>query len=352
MSVFTKEWTEKIRARYERQPGYQRPRIYYFALSDTYQDMRNEIEYWVAGLPSTAQSKLTPRLQAEEHFEHTYHELAVGHMLSQLGYQPEYEKTICGVTPDWYVPSREKVPAFILEIFTANLSVPQASKWQMIDDLLGRLRTIPIGVGLQIEATQARITLDPQHNSRLCEEVQKWLVGRSPSIGERLGLDGIAFTVIASGPQFPHVCTMGPAFCFSANEPGLRAKIHAKVKHYKKIADQRELALAVSVVASPDTVLDIRSFEGALLDQPAFQAQIDDSGSISIGKTPTHWTKGLLSLSPALSAAIWMWRTSSGEWRLFPFYNPKAKQPLPENTFEGGRNFGNASHVSSRSSLE
>ena len=120
MSVFTKEWTEEIRARYERQPGYQRPRIYYFALSDTCQDMRNEIEHWVAGLPSTAQSKLTPRLRAEEHFEHTYHELAVGHMLSQLGYQPEYEKTICGVTPDWYVPSREEVPAFILDVFTAT----------------------------------------------------------------------------------------------------------------------------------------------------------------------------------------------------------------------------------------
>lgn len=333
MRIFTKEWTEKIRARYERQPEYQRPRIYYYALSDTYQDIRNEIEQWVVGLPSAAQSKLVPRLQAEEHFEHTYHELAVGHLLSQLGYQPEYEKTISGVTPDWYVPPKEEVPAFVLDVFTANVSELQASKLRMIDDLRGRLRTISIGVGLHIDATQAEIALNPQNNSRICEEVKEWLVDRSPSVGGRLELDGIAFTVIASGPEYSHVCVAGPAYSFWVDEPGLQAKIHEKVKRYKKIAAQRELALAVSVVASPDTALDIRSFEEALLDQPVLQAQIDGGGGISIGKTPTHWTKGLLSLSPALSAAIWVWRTSSGEWRLFPLHNRNAKHPLPEKAF-------------------
>jgi hypothetical protein len=300
--------------------------------------MRNEIEQWLAELPSAKQSELVSTLRRDTRkkpFKHTYHELAVGHLLRRLDYQPEYEKVIGGVTPDWSVPSKGKVPAFIVEVFTANVSDNTASKSRMIDDLQGRLTTIPVGVGLHIRASQAGITLNPQHNSRICEEVQKWLVDGSPSVDEQLEVDGITFTVIASGPQFPHVCTRGPAFGFDVNEPGLSRKIRKKAATYKKIVIQSKLPLVVSVVASPDTGLDIRRFELALLDQQVFQAQIDEGGGVSFGETPACWTKGLFSRLPALSAAIWVWRTSSGEWRLFPLYNPNAKQSLPENTFKG-----------------
>jgi hypothetical protein len=90
--VFTDEHIQDIERRYGHKPDYEKPEIYFMAVSDKYQYLRDEIEAMVAVLSQDKQEKVIPRLQATENFIQTYDELVVGSLLRKLGYKVEYDK--------------------------------------------------------------------------------------------------------------------------------------------------------------------------------------------------------------------------------------------------------------------
>jgi len=110
---------------------------------------QDELEKFVADLPKESQEKIEPMLKGRNR-NSTYHELIVGNMIKRLGYQLEYEKQIGGKTPDWYVHPMDEIPAFIVEVFTDNISADMASRLQQKYDLSYRLGQISIGVEVYI----------------------------------------------------------------------------------------------------------------------------------------------------------------------------------------------------------
>src|SRR6266542_2714702 len=106
MEVFTDEWIEHIRKRYNRGPDYRKLRIYYIATRPKNQSVRDEVEACVANLTLTNPTKVIADLRSSTSFFQTYHELVVGNLLSRFGYEPEHSKEVADLTPDWYVPSK------------------------------------------------------------------------------------------------------------------------------------------------------------------------------------------------------------------------------------------------------
>src|SRR5574341_1577471 len=122
MRVFSGEWLQQIQHRYDHYPDYKKPHIHRIATSNELQSVRDEIEQWLARLPEAARGRVVANVRSARSFRQTYHELAVGHILRRLGYEVEYEKAINNLTPDWHLEPKDKIPPFLVEVFTANQS--------------------------------------------------------------------------------------------------------------------------------------------------------------------------------------------------------------------------------------
>jgi len=333
MQVFTDEWVRRIRSRYERLPSYQRPYIYSIATSDACQTMRAEIEEWIADLPQVSQKSLIRKLQSPENFMQTYHELAVGNILKRLGYQVEYEKSIADLTPDWYVQPRGEMPAFIVEVFTANISDIMSCKERQVRDLLGRLQRIPIGVVLRIKFYRTEVTLDPRLNKRITKKIQQWLTDNAPPVGAQLCLGGIIFEIIHRDVSYPNVRFIATGEIFRVNPRPLLKNLEAKIRKYKKLFTEAGIPLVIAVVADPRTGLGLDDLVDVLFGQEAVEVFFEKSTGAIIGQGPTRMADGLLRKTiPELSAIVWVWEFL-GEWRIKAVHNQKAVNPLPANAF-------------------
>ena len=179
-NVFTDDWLQKLHKKYDRLKPHQRPDLYYIATDKQYQALRQEIETYVATLPSAR--KLISDLRSPIHFQHTYHELIVGNALLQRGYQPEYDKQIDTLTPDWYVPANAHIPAFLIEVVTTDVSRTRVALQRQVEDLLVRLEAVPVGVVLGITLNDLTVALNPQRVKDMVRQVRTWL-SQKPSVG-------------------------------------------------------------------------------------------------------------------------------------------------------------------------
>ncbi len=307
MRVFSAEWIDQIKNRYEQKPKHQRPEIYFVATSDKYKELRNEVEEWVADFPKATQNKLIPKLQSSENsIQNTYHELAVGNMLKKLGFQIEYEKKVDGLTPDWYIQPKDKTPAFIVEVSTVNLSEETKKSDKQVVDLLSRLKQISVGVNLNINFNRDKVVLDPKLNKTISKKVGCWLLNENPSVGAQLDLNGVVFEIILFNDKFRRVQPMGASYASFVNSKHLRKKIKKKISRYKKQAEMG-IPLVIAAAADPEMGYDFENFKEALIK---------------------------LNTKKELSAAIWVGETESSEREIKAIHNPAAMNPLPNTTFD------------------
>jgi hypothetical protein len=282
MQVFAEEWVQQIRCRYEQQPNYRRPRIYFVATSDELRTVHDEIEQWVAGLPQADQPKVIPKLRSVRNFTQTYHELAVGNTLIRLGYQLEYEKALDKLTPDWYVWPNREIPAFIVEVFTANLSAAKERQYSQEKDLLGRLQQIAIDVALLVRLGRTKVVLDQQQNKIIAEGVRQWLTNDNPPIGAQLDLDGIVFEITRRDRGYPNVQYVASRKAFLVNKKSLRENMEDKIHKYKGLATKMGIPLVVGMVAGPRTGLSLDSFWDVLLGEESVEITFDLSTGVDI----------------------------------------------------------------------
>lgn len=335
MKVFTIEWEQKIRRRYESLPGHLRPSLYNLVTSPKLEKVRLEVEKWVSDLPVETQEKVAKKLQSA--FFQTYHELAAGNILQQLGYEAEYEKPINGLTPDWYVRPEGETPSFIVEVFTANRSEEDVKQDKKVNDLLARLNQIPIGVALNIHLDYDEVQLSQKQNKDIAKKVKDWLLNNRPDIGAQLDLNGIAFELILRNDAFKRVQTISPGGAFWVNSKILRDKFEKKIDKYKKFADERNIPIVVVSVADPLTGYDYEDFEEALLQHTTYEVTYNKSTGEELGQKPKLKKDGLCFTNKELSAALWLWESSSTHWEFKTIHNPIATNPLPLSLFEKKR---------------
>jgi hypothetical protein len=323
MEVFSKEYVQRVKSRYENNREYERPELYFIAVSELAQGFRDEIEEMFASLSTDEQKCAITRLQSIENFTQTYNELAVGCMLKKLGYKVEYDKTIDGLTPDWYVHSQGNKTAFIIEVFTTKYYGNDKLREDLqVKNLEGRLGKITFDAVLTIRLDD-HTTLNPGRNKRIVKEIEQWLTQEAPPTGAQYSGDGFTCDVERTSCYsnvYPVVVRKGTV----VDPKRLKNTIEDKTKKYQCL----EVPIVVGVVTDPILGGHLRS---VLLGTKSARF----SSNKLTGERITEYIQsndGLFGEKPDLSAVLWISRPSGG-WKMTAIYNPTAMKPLPGDTF-------------------
>lgn len=331
MQVFSDKWKEEIKERYGHKPRFDRPVIYSVATND---ELCSEIEEMATHLPVEAQARLLPRLRKSKGFREAYNELVAGYILrKRLDYEIEYERPICGLTPDWHVHSKGDVPAFFVEGFTINPSKATSDDEVRWNNLLGRLREIPINVILYIRLKSRTCPPNTTESKEIAREVGKWLAATANQVGERLTTHGISFENVGRNRNKARVAYMGPASTSFVNTERLRQAIKVKAKKYQDLA-ALGTPLAVSIVPGFLSGYDLEDLQDLLWGSQSVSFSFDESAGEVVDLVPFRKDNGLMkTLRPAVSAVLWIVRKER-DWSITAVYNPNAENPLPLRTFQ------------------
>lgn len=327
MKVFTSEYIQRIKKRYRNNKAWNKPSLYQISVCEEYKVFRDEIEAMFALLSPNEQKKVISRLQSEELYLHARHELAVGWLLKQLGYQVEYEQSfeaksssVC--TPDWYVHPTDKAPAFVIEVFTSSYDSSEENQnfLNQVKDLEGRLREINCNVSLMVDleyesSDTNNESLTPIQSKRIAREIRQWLENQPPN-GAMLEGNGFIYHDIKYTTDFSNVQPVIVPKAEIVDSRKLRNKISEKIKKYKHL----EMPLVVCLFI--DSVWGWLYLRGVLMGK---------SGGRVLYDNPI----GLFEEKPELSAVVWIDRKSPcvDGWEILAIYNKAATKPLPGNTF-------------------
>ncbi|HEX8600715.1 MAG TPA: hypothetical protein VF952_19635 [Chloroflexia bacterium] len=321
--VFDEDWLKEVRNRYKGRAPHDQPLLYSVATSERYREVRHQIESWVAALTPDLQAKFISKLRSRE-FLQAYNELAVRSLLTQLGYKTVYERSFEGRTPDWYVYGNEGVSAFLVEVFTDNITKTGQTRYVHIQDLQYRISQIPIGASVFLNvyphielnhqvnrriAQQLRIWLEtrPAEGAEMCYDVARNLVWRSDNGGndESVCLHGPRFMLAKWDEGFNNLYPFGPSSGFWVDLDALRKKIQAKVGKYKSISETEGIPLVVAVAGHLWTGRDLENLTDVLLGRSAHD--------IASGRS-ARMDDGLFRNQPYLSGAIWLESAFQKAW--------------------------------------
>lgn len=330
MEVFTEKWVQEICKKYKSKADYNKPFLYHVATAKKYEEIRGQIEAWVAELPDCPRKEyLISEIRDPNHFLNFYNALAVGSVLRQLGYQLECEKTIKEKTPeakewtpDWYVKSKDKTPSFIVEVLTTNpphaSSLGELAEFQamstpeeeQIRSLLGKLEQINVGVWVKVKV-EKNAELTCGRIEEIFQETKQWL-NKRPQIGSLLSFDKVSFEIRRYDKNLEKVLLFESPHWNLVNIRSLQKKIKEKVCKYASL----EIPLVIAVVDSGQYP-NIEMFRKALFDGGVLKAD----GTI-------NRVDGLFRQWIELEAVIQVTRPH-GAWEMNVIYNPYIANQIP-----------------------
>jgi hypothetical protein len=336
MMVFDSAWVDVFRTKIDTKSG-RRPFLYYVATSTDFAQWREEIERYVKLWPENIQEKFIAKLRNPRHFRETFHELAVGAFLRHIGCEPEYEKLIFGLTPDYMVSGSSE--GAILEVFTCNMPSENASYYRQVNDLSDRISKIPVGVNLHVQINCEQIEIDQSKNKEITAAITTWIQS-NPAEGGFLELHGIHCKILSYSSRSnaaSMISTVGGDNWVN-NEP-LGETIREKISKYKHL----NLPIVICIAATESGVMP-EDIENILFGNEALQFSSDSSGE-PIPEGMIRLEDGILrKLSPHFAGVIWFDRTG-GQWRIRAIPNPdfdisrldsKIRKVFQDYTSEGG----------------
>lgn len=316
--VFTDEYIADLQRRYGRRPDYARPRKHFIAVEPSRQELRDWIEEQVDNLsqftPLQKINKIVANLRSAKNYVQTRNELAVFSLLRRRGYEPEYERKIDGLTPDWYVPARGDTRDFVVEVLTANPPEEVAKRDMKELELLRSLAdtqgdfVVRIWHNRSVELDQ-RVVKDAP---KVCRE---WLATR-PRVGSRCKYGPVTFVLETnnSGDQCGQFYIGGRGGRVTTWPT--RRRVTAKVGKYGTAMQSRHLPFVVAFAQNDPLGWAYDARHDALLRQESLRVFFDNR------------------TGEALSAVAWFERRSMSltHWSVEVIHNPNAAYPLPVGT--------------------
>jgi hypothetical protein len=307
VKVFEEEWIQQFRKRFDNS-SVRKPFLYHVATDPSFDALRTKIESLVALWPEDIRKSLIDKLRNPRHFKNTYNELVVGSHLKALGHEPIYEKSMDGLTPDYYVQEAGG-GEFIVEVFTCNLSDEDVSYVNQVADLGSRIDKIPFGAHVKLVINLNEIALDQKRNKSISAAVKGWLQTR-PAVSSTLELEGVECELLAYS-EFPNVGCMIGSFggdCWGSNAQ-LAEAIHEKIKKYKKLG----LRMYIAIVAEQETGLTLEDLVNVLFGSEALQIQMDKTTGEIESKQMVRMDDGIADKIPSHVAGIlWMSKGPTG----------------------------------------
>lgn len=206
MDIFTPARVQQARTYYHSLPlaqQYRRTYVYHLVVREEAEPQRRELEQWAAALPATKRRRLPADVAVlAPGLVHTYHELAVGMKLKELGFTIAYEWTIQAIrthlgtsaplgdgetdTPDWYVHATAQTPAFIVDVFTADIPGHQAVDTAEVYKVREALAEIAFDAEISILPLRNDVILPHGFVAQVARRVHEWLVDQDPPPGPSL----------------------------------------------------------------------------------------------------------------------------------------------------------------------
>jgi hypothetical protein len=326
--VFTDEWLAQLRAQFVGKHAYQTTYIYRVATFRKTALRRREIEAWIARLDRAEQDKLIPRLRSSENHYQTYHELAVGALLTEAGLTARYEEELdSGVSPDWIVRRSDGSLLMAVEVLSVNPSEDQADWQRAIDEIFARLDQMPAGLAVGAHVDDPDRLPDQQHIKLIETEVRRWLANGLPALGSSIAIGDVILTVLAQSPDWNGIQVAGPARAFIVDYAGLARKVSHKVHRYGGATSELHIPLVVAVIADSGTGHDAQTIDQVLFGLPKHECLFDRNSGEILGSRYVGRENALFVDKPKLSAVFSAW-PGSRRWDMIVARNPGAEIPL------------------------
>jgi hypothetical protein len=258
-----------------------------------------------------------------------------------LGYEVEYEKEIAdNLTPDWFVLSKNDIPPFAVEVFTANPPKEFEAEWKGWRYLRGALEELPGNAIISISRPYRNNVPTYEENKKIMRSVKQWLLDK-PNRGSKKDIDGIVIELRDYKEELQKIEIWGPAISMIIDSNRLKVNIHKnKAKKYKVLKDAG-IPLVIAIVPMITSGFSTFSLENVLLGHEAIKIDVDGiSGEPVLGDTVRR-NNGLFNgISPtdaALSTVLWIPKKLNQPLPLKDikvYRNPSASLPLPLETFK------------------
>ncbi len=277
MQVFTDEWSQKLRLRYENS-GVSAPPLYRLATEPKYQSVRDTIQQWIDRLSENSQKKVVEKIRNPKSFHHTYNELKIASILFKKYLIIEYEEEILGLTPDWIVKNQSNEILLIVEVLTRENSVKDKSLSKRINELWGRITSIKIGIGLDLSYGDEfdEKLLDSKLIKQIFRDVKNWLE-KKPIVGTRKDFGNFEFRVIHYNDKWKDVQILGPGNSLWVDNLSLKENIEGKIKKYRNLIEYTKVPFIVGVVPDFTTAVSKNTLEDILFGQEVFVIREDSS---------------------------------------------------------------------------
>jgi hypothetical protein len=333
MNVFDNEWQARIKERYGKTSTHPRPEIYYFATQPKFENERRELRNFVGNLQKDEQMKIISKINGKKTFVNTLNELVVGLKMKQLGYNVNYEKTIAGLTPDWFIHCKTSMPGFIIEVVNVNPSKKEKNKDHMFKDLISRILNIEGDYVIKIIQIEDEVILNESLNKEVANDLRKWIKNQNPIVGQKKVIRPFEFETIGHNKKYSRVQNIGPYTGDWAPINLLKESIEEKVSKYNHLARQNMLPLVIAVIADFHIGLSEEDFDDVLRGKWVVKIFTNKRTLRQFAKQEYDTSDAIFQREPGLSAGIWL-SYGQNEWTLKPFLNPKASYPLFTTAFE------------------
>jgi len=347
MLVFTEEWIQDLHRRYDQQPIYQRPFVYFLATLDVWEDRRLQIEQWVANVPPANQKSIISRLRNDVNHAEAYNELAIGESLRVLGYELQYEPRIGDQTPDYLVKGRDKVPDFIVEAVSVRASKEQQENTRRSSWVMYAIHKIPINAKLEIHRLANNEYPKGREVEAMAKTVRKWLEDSNTKVNDQIEVSGLRFELLGYQENAPHTLCIGPYESFVVSHESLRRNIRNKLSKYAPVVMHEQMPFVVAVVADFHTGLGVDNMIDVLIGREVIRMYTDEQGNI--WSEPDRKQDGVFvkaSNKTALTPGLLVTTHRDGTFGHDAIFNPVAAYPLPAETFLGEN--GNISFIETK----
>ncbi len=326
--VFSSDWVGKVQRQYKDMPSNKQPAIYRLANDAILQDLREEIEAFVADMPEAQGELIVSKLHSRYGFEPMRQELIVGMLLDKVGFDVEYEEKIDGIMPDWTVSRGREDSMFIVEVVSDKVSRNNDDKNNMSDllALINRIQS-PYCLGIGIESNGS--DYDRQMTDKTVEQVRTWITEIKPALGDKIVLGKASFEVIyvADAPGDTLYSCGNDSFWL--NEKRLREKIENKIKKYTELVNAHRIPLVIAVVSEPSTKLSFKDFQKVVSHHVAYRVTYNEGATEPHGLSQVTVRDGLFSKYHEVSACLWVHKKGPG-YEIRGVTNPDAAVELDD----------------------
>jgi hypothetical protein len=306
--VFTEELREQYLRDYGSHLPANRPECFALATAEDRQAQRQWVNAALRLLPEPGRSSIFGHLLNSRRFLQSYHELAVGDILMDAGYQVEYEPDLGGFTPDLVARNPDGTVRAIFEV--ANRLLPkkvdaEARGWEHVRS---RILRIPIPWLIQVSREDGS-TAAPDVNAEkwIAHELQRCLSASDLTVGDSFQGERCFWTVVQQLPG-THADLVIPRREVWANSDKEVAPITQKVNTYAPLVTKLGVPFIVVVAADPRHSIGLATIRSAMEGKLTLTVNLNPFhvGPSSSGPIKWHRTDQIRKWDPALSAVAWL----------------------------------------------